>query len=364
MALLNLDPYIANADAFVLGIPPSRLDADLRWWTYVMYSLIVAVKTHPRDAEKIVIIMVDKVALPFVRLYFDLANNGWTDDYPVLTERKGNIFDRHKSVRHVRTGLCHFLIAEDMDRPFPLSSAEAMTNEILKEHQEIAIRLHPPFTEYPVQPTALEGVAYLKPADISFMCTSHSERREVHRDCTLIGEFLARHAMSATWPGNDRNNMKSLYSALTQCPRLIGVITQHLADAATWNGKIPDCTHPIMASHIYERTLLLISLGKCHAVFPIGLGGILEVSCRLIVDDHFQDFRLRPAIFYSPDYAHPGPSQTGFMGPILTALIGERGYHRMKDGGYTDADGHQRAYFYAPTLHRAFELIDAFFQPE
>jgi len=360
MALLNLDPYIANGDAFVLGPPGSTRDADLRWWAYVMYALIIAVKTHPRDAEKVVIIIVDAAALRFAELYFALANNGWTEDYIVGDDGENVPVPANAAIRHIRTGICHFLIGSDSTRPFPLAAAEAMANAILQQHEETAFRLPQPYNEYMTTPIALDLAENLKPSDVSFMCTAHSERREVHEDCALIGTFLTRSGRSATWPGNDRNNMRSLYNSLKDCPRLIGVITEHLADAATWNGRIPECTHPIMASHIYERMLLLIILGRCHVVFPIGVGGILEVSSRFLVDDFFPDFSGRTAIFYSPNYAHLGPSRAVFMESILLAFIGEVAYEAMVNGLFPVIDGRARSYLYAPTLERVRELINAY----
>jgi len=354
MSLLNLDPYVAGADAFVLPPPNTDRPEDLRWWAYVMFSLIVAVKTHPRDAEKIVIVMADATAIKFVQLYFDLANNGWTDDYPIM---KIDHNQKYEGMRHIQTGLCHFLIAEDLTRSFPLQTAEIAASDILEQHQSTSNKSTSPYSEYFTEPTALHFADSLSPADVSFMCTSHSERQEIHDDCATVGDFLAANGYSATWPGNDRNNMKSLYGALKNCFPLIGVITEHLADAATWNGKIPECTHPIIASHIYERTLLLILLGKFQIVFPVGVGGILEICCRLLVDDHFTKFRSNPVIFYSPKYAQLGQKQSGFLTSIITALLGEEQFQKMRKDRPLDACGDLRPYFLVSELQEAFAII-------
>jgi hypothetical protein len=358
--LLNLDPHIASSDAFVLTPPASTEPSALRWWGYTMFSLIVAIKTHPRDAEKIVIIMADAAALRFVQLYFDLANHGWTDDYP--TSHDGLALPdgamSSPTLRHVQTGLCHFLLGEDADGPFPLAEALRAASDILKTHEARAIRLREPRNKYHIEPIASELTRSLAPADVAFMCTSHSERREVHEDCSLIGEFLASRRFSAIWPGNDRNNMSSLYSSLRHCPRLIGVITEHLADAATWNGQIPECTHPIMASHIYERTFVLICLGLTHIILPIGVGGMLEISSRMLLDDYFPDFRSRPAIFYNPAYAWNKRRDVGFMEQIVAAFLGDLAYQNMTKGTYRDDDGGDRPYYATDKLERVYELID------
>lgn len=320
-----------------------------------MYSLIVAIKTHPRDAEKIVVVMVDNKTRPFLQLYFDLANGGWTDDFPVSDGIEHHQAHQHNGLRHIQTGMCHFLVASDPTASFPMEAAEYAANDIFELHEQSSARLPPSFSKYSTAPIAVEAMRDLEPADVSFMCTSHSELRDLHGDCELIGKFLAASGRSAVWPGNDRNNMKSLYNALTGCRRLIGVITEHLADAATWNGKIPDCTHPIMASHIYERTLLLIMLGKMHAIFPVGVGGILEIACRLLLDDHFPDFRDRPAIFYSPDYARAG--SRGLLDTIVALFLGEAEYRSICQGVYSNASGRRCPYYLVRNLNDLRNLI-------
>jgi hypothetical protein len=113
-----------------------------------------------------------------------------------------------------------------------------------------------------------------------------------------------------------------------------------------------------MASHIYERTLLLILLAKIHAVFPVGLGGILEISSRLLLDDHLREFRDRPMIFYSPKYDLESGS-AGLMEPVMTALVGATGYIDLRDDSFKDDAGHRLPYFFASSLERFFQLIES-----
>lgn len=360
ISLLDIDCYIKNSDALILT-PPARNSTRtrMRWWAFSLYSILVALKTDPRDAEKIGIIYVDSQSYNLVKLYFDLVNNGWSNDFPILSnDNFSNLNSKATSgLHHVQTGLAHFIFATDINCSFPMKEAEKLTSEILVSHNEMGLSLP---KRYSNSESQLQYPSKKLPAqaDVSFICTSHSERAGVHKDCTLIGQFLANNGYSAVWPGNERNNMKSLYDELQHCPRLVGVITEHLADAATLDGTIPSCTHPLMVENIYRRTNLLIRLAKINLIFPVGIGGVLEISSRLLLDDIFPEMCSIPAIFYSPEHAKWSQTGKDYMAVVCGVLLGDTDYQNLKQNTPFRKVNNNTPYYLVHTIPQLIEYFE------